>query len=126
MSLFDHANVTIVGRLTRDAELRYTPNGFAILEFSVASSKRVKKGDGYENKSRYYECKVFGDRAEKLGAKLAEGAGLVKGTRVFVTGDLDQETWDDKQTGQKRSKFVVAVDKVIDFPRDGGGSGHSE
>ena len=107
---------SLVGRLTRDSELRYTPSGSAVLNFSVAVS------DGYgENKSTIFvDCAVFGKRAESLQPH------LTKGKPVFVSGQVKQDTWDDKKTGEKRTKWHIFANDVEFVGDSGKGEGKQE
>ena len=94
--------VLLIGNLTRDPELRYTPKGTAVTDFGLAVS-RIYSGEDGEKK----EETTFVDVT--LWARLAEIAGqyLKKGRPVFIEGRLQLDTWDDKQTGQKRSRLRV-------------------
>jgi single-strand DNA-binding protein len=99
--------VLLIGNLTRDPELRYTPKGTAVTEIGIAVN-RVYTGEDGERK----EETTFVDVT--LWARLAEIAGqyLKKGRPVFVEGRLQLDTWDDKQTGQKRSKLRVVAESI--------------
>lgn len=107
------SRATIEGRLTKDPELRFTPNGKAVCQLSVADSEKLPHG---EEKTSFFDVTVWGVGAE--GA----ATGLKKGDSVILNCNVKQETWDDRQTGQKRSKvafsaFVAA--KVQWPPKDG-------
>ena len=99
--------VLLIGNLTRDPDLRYTPKGTAVTEISLAVS-RIYSGEDGERK----EETTFVDVT--LWARLAEIAGqyLKKGRPVFIEGRLQLDTWDDKQTGQKRSKLRVVAENI--------------
>jgi single-strand DNA-binding protein len=99
--------VFIIGRLTRDPDVRYTPKGTQITELGVAVN-RTYQGDNGEKK----EESVFVDVI--LWGKLAETAGqyLQKGRSVFCEGRLQLDSWDDKQTGQKRSRLRVIAENM--------------
>src|SRR5919199_5999234 len=94
--------VILLGNLTRDPEVRYTPKGTAVAEIGLAVN-RVYTTDGGEKR----EETTFVDVT--LWARLAEIAGeyLKKGRPVLIEGRLQLDTWDDKQSGQKRSKLRV-------------------
>ena len=94
--------VTIVGNMTRDAELRYTASGVAVTEFGVAWNSKDR--DGNESVS-FFDVTCWRDLAEHV----AESLG--KGNRVIVYGRLDQNTWETKD-GDKRSKVRVMADDV--------------
>ena len=99
-------HATISGNLTRDAELRRTQSGTAVLTFSIASNDRMKNpatGE-WEDRPNYFDCAMFGTRAEKLQAYLAKGA------KVAVAGHLRWSAWEHE--GQKRSKIELIVDEV--------------
>jgi single-strand DNA-binding protein len=87
------------GRLTRDPELRYTPNEKAVVDITVAVN------DGYGDKKTAYfvDATVWGKAAENLCKFFA------KGDPVFLEGKIVQETWEDKQTGKKRSKLKMVA-----------------
>jgi single-strand DNA-binding protein len=99
--------VLLIGNLTRDPDLRYTPKGTAVTEIGLAVN-RVYSGDDGERK----EETTFVDVT--LWARLAEIAGqyLKKGRPVFIEGRLQLDSWDDKQTGQKRSKLRVVAENL--------------
>src|SRR6266436_7844860 len=99
--------VVLIGNLTRDPDLRYTPKGTAVAELGVAVN-RVYSG---ENGAKQEET-TFVDVT--LWARQAEIAGqyLKKGRPVFIEGRLQLDTWDDKQTGQKRSRLRVVAENM--------------
>ena len=94
------------GRLTRDAELSYNNAGTAFLNFSVAYSRSIKKNDQWEDKSCFIEAVIFGKRGESLSQY------LTKGQQITITGELDFETWVDKETQKKRSKHKLIVNDL--------------
>lgn len=96
--------VTVVGNLTRDPELRYSNNAQPIANLSVAQTARKKDGDQWvDGDTSYFDCVVFGPLAENVAEQLA------KGTRVIVTGKLQQRSWETPD-GNKRSKVELVVD----------------
>ena len=99
--------VTIVGNITDDPELRFTPSGRPVANFTVAVNKRWKNNDGqWEDKlDGFFRCNVWADQAENAAESLQ------KGTRVLVTGRLQQRQWEDND-GNKRSAFEIQVDEV--------------
>jgi single-strand DNA-binding protein len=99
--------VLLIGNLTRDPELRYTPKGTPVTDFGLAVS-RIYSGENGEKK----EETTFVDVT--LWARQAEIAGqyLKKGRPVFIEGRLQLDTWDDKQTGQKRSRLRVVGENI--------------
>lgn len=99
-------NVNISGNLTRDAELRTTSGGMAILSLSVAVNDRKKNPNGeWEDYPNFIDCTVFGRRAEAIQNY------LTKGTKVCIQGKLKQERWEDKD-GNNRSKVSVIVQEI--------------
>lgn len=99
-------NVTLAGTLTRDPEVSYTPKGTAVANFSLAIN-RVWKDDSDQKHEEvaFIDCEAWGRTAEVI----EEFTG--KGHTILIEGRLKQDTWDDKTTGQKRSKLKVVVEK---------------
>lgn len=99
--------VTLVGNVTDDPELRFTPSGAAVANFTVAVNRRYKNADGqWEDKlDGFFRCNCWRDMAEHVAES------LTKGTRILVTGRLQQRSWED-QDGGKRSAFEIQVDEV--------------
>jgi single-strand DNA-binding protein len=115
--------VILAGNLTRDPEVRYTPKGTAIARLGVAIN-RTWKNDAGETKEEvtFVDVDAFGRTAEVISQYLK------KGRPILIEGRLRYETWDDKQTGQKRSKLGVVLDnfQFLDSGRgDGQGGGRS-
>lgn len=100
----DINQVTLIGRLTRDAELKYTSNGFAIASFAIAVNRRRKNGDQWVEEASFFDINLFGKSAEGLKQY------LVKGKQVAIVGELRQDRWE--QDGQPRSKVVVIANNV--------------
>ena len=101
----NYNHTTLAGNLTRDPELKYTPKGTAICAFTIAVNRKWKSDSGEEKESvAFIDHKAFG----KTGEVIAQC--LKKGQPIFTVGRIDQENWDDKATGQKRSKLVVTVE----------------
>src|SRR5262245_5780967 len=111
--------VILVGNLTRDPELRYTPNGKAIAKVGLAVN-RVWTSESGERKEEvtFVDVDVFGRTAENVGQYMR------KGRQILIDGRLRLEQWDDKQTGQKRSKLGVVAENAqfLGSPRGAGGS----
>lgn len=108
--------VILMGRLTRDPEMRTTSTGKTIASFSLA----VDRG-GQDDQADFFDITAW----EKLGELVNQY--LSKGRRCLVQGRLRQDSWDDKETGKKRSKVeVVATDVTfLDGPGEGGGAAAS-
>lgn len=98
----------LAGNITRDPQLRATPNGMSILEFGLAVSERRKNQQTgeWDSVPNYFDLKVFGSRAEALSRI------LTKGMHVSVEGHLRWSSWEDKNGGGKRSKIEVIVDEL--------------
>lgn len=110
----------ITGNLTRDPELRTTPNGASVCSFSVAVNRVYKDANGEQREDvSYIDCSAWG----KLGEMIAQYAK--KGSGVLVSGRLDQRSWEDKNGGGKRSRVEIVVED-FNFTgpanRDGGSS----
>jgi single-strand DNA-binding protein len=115
----DINRVTLVGRLTRDPELRHLPSGSAVLQLGLAVNGRQKDDAGnWTDKPNFFDVKVFGNQAEMLSQHLS------KGRRVGIDGRLDWSSW-EAQDGSKRSKVEVVASTVqfLDSRADGEGSG---
>jgi single-strand DNA-binding protein len=107
--------VMLIGNLTRDPEVRYTPKGTAVGDLGMAVNRRVSDGNGnWTDEVTFVDVTVWGTNAENAQKYLTKGRG------VFVEGRLQLDTWDDKQSGQKRSKLKV-VAEVLQFLPDGKG-----
>jgi single-strand DNA-binding protein len=113
--------VILLGNLTRDPEVRYTPKGSAVCDLGIAVN-RVYTTEGGERREEVTFVDVV------LWARLAEIAGeyLRKGRPVFIEGRLQMDSWDDKQTGQKRTKLrVVGESMQLLGGRPGGTTGET-
>lgn len=97
--------VTVTGNLTKDPELRSTASGSNVLQFSVAVNDRMKVNGEWQDRANFFDCTMFGTRAESL-AKF-----LHKGSKVAVHGKLHWSSWDNKN-GEKRSKVEIWPDAV--------------
>ena len=115
----DINRVTLVGRLTRDPELRHIPSGTAVLELGLAVNGRQQDEAGnWVDKPNFFDVKVYGRQAETLAQHLQ------KGRRIGVDGRLDWRSW-EAQDGTKRSKVDVVAQNVqfLDSRGDGEGGG---
>ena len=95
----DINHVVLVGRLTRDAELKYTNSGTALSKFSLAVNRSIKKGDQWTDEVSFFDCTLWGKQAEAVNQYLA------KGKQVAIDGELRQSRWE--QDGQNRSKVEI-------------------
>ena len=100
----DINSLTIVGRLTRDAELKYTNSGSAVTSMGLAVNRSRKDGDQWVEEANFFDISLWGRRGESLQQYLQ------KGTRIAVTGELRQERWE--QDGQKRSRVVIHANNI--------------
>ena len=100
----DLSVAVLVGRLTRDAELKYTPSGAAVCHFSVATSAKKKKGDQWVEEASFWDVELWGKQGESLNQY------LVKGKLVAVEGSMRQDRWE--QDGQPRMKVLVSANTV--------------
>lgn len=103
--------VIIMGRLTRDPEQRTTPSGKTVVRFSVAVDRQ-----GNDDTADFFDVTAW----EKLGELVVQYLG--KGRRVLVQGRLRQDSWDDKETGKKRSRVEVVATDVTFLDGPNGGS----
>ena len=103
--------VILMGNLTRDPEVRYTPNGAAVASFAIAVNRKYRQGDETKEEVSYIDIVVFGKQAEYCGQYLS------KGDPALIEGRLQQRRWDDKESGQKRSKVEVAAQSVTFMPK---------
>ncbi|GHU09920.1 single-stranded DNA-binding protein [Spirochaetia bacterium] len=113
----DLNHVVLVGRLTRDAELKYTAGGQAVCKFSIAVNRRRKNGDRWEDEANFFDIVLWGRQGESLNQY------LVKGKLVGVDGELRQDRWE--QEGQNRSKVEIVANNLQLLGGGGPGSGGS-
>jgi single-strand DNA-binding protein len=101
------SNVTLIGNITRDPELRYTASGQAIATFGVAVNRRWqnRQSQAWEESTSFFDIVCWGD----LGTNVSDS--LSKGDRVIISGRLEQRSW-ETQDGEKRSKIEVVADEV--------------
>jgi single-strand DNA-binding protein len=97
----DLNHVVLIGRLTRDAELKYTANGQAVCKFSIAVNRSRKNGDQWEDEANFFDIVVWGKQGEAINQY------LVKGKMVGVDGALRQDRW--QQDGQNRSNVEIVA-----------------
>ncbi|MDR2633804.1 MAG: single-stranded DNA-binding protein [Treponema sp.] len=97
----DLNHVVLIGRLTRDAELKYTASGQAVCKFSIAVNRRRKNGDLWVDEANFFDIVLWGRQGESLSQY------LVKGKLVGVDGELRQDRWE--QDGQNRSKVEIVA-----------------
>lgn len=107
----------IIGNLGRDPEMRYTPNGQAVTQFTVAVNRNYKDQDGaWQEETEWFRVVVFGQQAERAAEYLR------KGFKVYVEGRLQTRQWEDRE-GQKRYTTELVANQVTNLerrPRDEG------
>lgn len=112
--------VILLGNLTRDPELRYTPKGTAVARIGLAVNRRWTGEDGQQKEEvTFIDIDAFGKQAELISQYLKKGRAL------FVEGRLRLDQWEDKQTQQKKSKLGVVLEsfQFVDGPRGGDAPG---
>ena len=114
--------VILAGNLTRDPELKYTPSGMAIAKIGLAMNRKWKTETGeMKEEVTFVDVDAFGRQAETIGQYLK------RGRPILIEGRLKLDQWDDKQTGQKRSRLGVVCEsfQFLDSGRPGEGGGMS-
>jgi single-strand DNA-binding protein len=113
--------VILVGNLTRDPEVKYTTGGTAVAEIGMAVSRQWfdQKSNERKEETTFVDVTLWGRQAEVAGEYLS------KGRPVLIEGRLQLDTWEDKQSGQKRSKLRVVGEQMqmLGSRQDGGGQG---
>ena len=113
--------VMLIGNVTRDPEIKYTPKGSAVTDLGIAVN-RVYTPEGGEKREEttFVDVTLWGRQAEIAGEYCK------KGRSIYIEGRLQLDSWEDKTSGQKRSKLrVVGENFQLLGPRPGGGGGHS-
>lgn len=97
-------SVIIGGNLVRDPEVRVTPKGTSVAQFTVGNNRKWRDDSGSDREDvAFVDCEAWGKQAENIAKYFA------KGRPIIVEGRLKQEQWEDKQTGAKRSRIKVSV-----------------
>lgn len=111
--------VILVGNLTRDPQVRYTPSGTAVTELGLAVSRQWfdKQTNSKKEDTTFVDVTVWGRTAEVAGEYLS------KGRPVLIEGRLQLDTWQDKESGQNRSKLKVVCENMTMLGSGGGGGG---
>ena len=107
--------VMLMGNLTRDPETRYTGNGTAVTDLGLAINRTYTKDGQRQEETTFVDVTVWGRQGETAGQYLS------KGRPVLIEGRLQLDTWQDKQSGQNRSKLKVVGDHVTFLPGAGEG-----
>ena len=114
------SKVIIMGNLTRDPEVRNTPSGASVTSFSVAVNRNYKDASGkLVEQVSFFNCSAWGRNGETIAQYAKRGNG------ILVSGRLEQRSWDDKATGQKRSAVDIVVEDFNFLPRAATGSVNS-
>ena len=98
-------NVTLIGNLVDDPELRFTPSGVAMAKIRLAVSRRFQRDGEWQEQTSFFNGTLWREQAEQAAESLQ------KGTRVIVTGRLEQRSW-ETETGEKRSVVEVQIDEI--------------
>ena len=110
--------VIIIGRLTRDPELRTTSSGQTVANLSVATSRQWKDQSGQkQEKTDFHSVVAWGRQGEVIGQY------FIKGQEIYVEGRLETRSWDDKETGKKMYRTEIILEKFEFGAKPGGGQG---
>ncbi len=110
--------VILVGNLGKDPELKYTPQGTAVAKFSLATSEKYKdKAGEWQERTEWHNLVAWARTAEVAAEYLK------KGSTVFIEGRLRTDSWDDKETGQKKYKTEIIVNELVMLGGRGDGEG---
>jgi single-strand DNA-binding protein len=112
--------VILIGNLGKDPEVKYTPGGMAVARFSIATNERFKGKDGnWEDRTEWHNIVLFDRKAEVAGEYLK------KGRTVYIEGSIRTNSWDDKETGQKKYRTEIIGNQMVLLggQREGGGEG---
>jgi single-strand DNA-binding protein len=113
--------VMLIGYLGRDPEVKYSQQGTAIAQFSVATTERWNDKEGkLQEHTEWFAVKAFNRLAEIAGEHLH------KGSRIYLEGRKRTESWDDKQTGGKHSRDLVYVDRIEFLDSKANGNVHGD
>ncbi len=110
--------VMLMGNLTRDPQLKYLPSNTAVVDIGLAVNRRWRSQEGEQrDETTFVDCSAFGRTAEVINQYLK------KGRPIFIEGRLRLEQWQDKQSGQNRSKLTVIIENFQFIDSRGGGEG---
>ena len=117
--------VILIGNLGKDPEVKYTPSGMAVANFTLATNERFKDKEGnWQDKTEWHNLVAFQRTAEIVGEYLK------KGRKVYIEGKLQTHSWDDKESGQKKYRTEIIVNDLVLLGGgreggEGGGGGYS-
>lgn len=107
----------VAGNVTRDPEMRATPSGAQACNFTIAVNRVFRGADGnQQEQTSFIDCVAWGKSGETIAQYVKKGSALI------VSGRIEQRSWEDKTSGQRRSRVEIIVD---DFSFVGGGDGGS-
>ena len=104
------SKVMIIGNLGRDPEMRYTPSGQAVTQFTVATNRRWQTNGEWQEETEWFRVVVWGQQAERTAERLR------KGNKVYVEGRIQTRQWEDQQ-GQKRTTVELVANQVSSLER---------
>jgi single-strand DNA-binding protein len=109
--------VILIGNLGKDPDVKYTPQGTAVAKFSLATAERYKDKNGeWQERTEWHNITAWARTAEIAGEYLK------KGSKVYIEGRLQTDSWDDKQTGQKKYMTNIVVSDLVLLSGGGGGA----
>ncbi len=112
--------VILIGNLGKDPEVKYTPSGTAVAKFSLATNERFKDKDGnWQDRTEWHNLVAWQRTAEIVGEYCK------KGSQIYIEGRLRTDSWDDKETGQKKYRTEIVINDLLLLGR-GAGSGGGE
>jgi single-strand DNA-binding protein len=113
--------VILVGHLGKDPEVKYTPSGTPVAKFTLATNERFKDKDGtWQDRTEWHNIVAWQRTAEVVGEYCK------KGSQVYVEGRLRTDSWDDKETGQKKYRTEIVVNDLVLLGGRGGGADSGE
>lgn len=117
----NYNKVILMGNLTRDPELRHLPSGMAVVAIGLAVNERYKdkQSGAWVERPNFFDCEGFGRTAENINQFFS------RGKPILIEGKLRMDQWEDKQSGQKRSKVKIVIDRFefVGGRESGGGGG---
>jgi len=112
--------VILLGNLGKDPEVKYTPQGTAVAKFTLATNERYKDKEGqWQDRTEWHNLVAWQRTAEIVGEYLK------KGSSIYIEGTLRTNSWDDKETGQKKYRTEVVVNELVMLGGRGGQGGGS-
>jgi len=113
--------VILVGNLGKDPEVKFTPQGTPVAKFTVATGERYKDKDGnWQDRTEWHNVVAWQRTAEVVGEYCK------KGSQVFIEGRIKTDSWDDKETGQKKYRTEIVVENLVLLGGRGGGGDTGE